>query len=68
VALLFLGERPITDEMTSTVCSTFGSSIYSSAIPYIASDYGVSTEVTTLGLSLYIVGYIPGPILFAPLS
>lgn len=50
------------------MCSTFASSIYSSAIPYIASEYSVSTEITTLGLSLFIVGYIPGPILFAPLS
>ncbi|KAI5474213.1 MFS general substrate transporter [Pseudohyphozyma bogoriensis] len=30
--------------------------------------YGVSTEVMTLGTSLFIAGYIPGPIVFAPIS
>jgi DHA1 family multidrug resistance protein-like MFS transporter len=29
---------------------------------------GISTEVGILGLSLFIAGYVPGPVLFAPLS
>jgi DHA1 family multidrug resistance protein-like MFS transporter len=29
---------------------------------------GISTEVSILGLSLFIAGYIPGPIIFAPIS
>jgi DHA1 family multidrug resistance protein-like MFS transporter len=31
-------------------------------------DAGISTEVSILGLSLFIAGYVPGPIIFAPVS
>ncbi|EIM92287.1 MFS general substrate transporter [Stereum hirsutum FP-91666 SS1] len=51
-----------------TMCSTFASSIFSSASNDVSEQYGVSTEVTILGLSLFVLGYVPGPIFFAPLS
>ncbi|KAI5474215.1 MFS general substrate transporter [Pseudohyphozyma bogoriensis] len=51
-----------------TMCSTFASAIFSSAIEETSQIYGVSTEVMTLGTSLFIAGYIPGPIVFAPIS
>ncbi|KAI9039329.1 MFS transporter [Aspergillus affinis] len=40
----------------------------SSGAPAIASEFGVSSEVTTLCLSLYVLGYAVGPVLLAPLS
>ncbi|KAK4553706.1 hypothetical protein LTR86_009204 [Recurvomyces mirabilis] len=41
---------------------------YSSASDEISSTFNVSAEVTTLGLSLYILGFAIGPMLLAPLS
>ncbi|CEQ41291.1 SPOSA6832_02992 [Sporobolomyces salmonicolor] len=52
----------------TTMSSTFASSIFSSATGYVAQQYHVSTEVATLGTSLFLAGYIPGPIFWAPLS
>lgn len=34
----------------------------------VANLFGVSTEVTTLGLALYVLGFATGPIVWAPLS
>ncbi|EGY20880.1 polyamine transporter 4 [Verticillium dahliae VdLs.17] len=47
---------------------TIGSSIFGSAQDAVAREFGVSEEVTILGTSLYLVGYIFGPLLFGPLS
>ncbi|GAA6019837.1 hypothetical protein JCM10207_003716 [Rhodosporidiobolus poonsookiae] len=52
----------------TTMSSTFASSVFSSALPYVAEQYNVSEEVATLGVSLFILGYVVGPIIFAPLS
>ncbi|CAD6571028.1 MAG: hypothetical protein TREMPRED_000107 [Tremellales sp. Tagirdzhanova-0007] len=52
----------------TTMCATFASSIFASASPFIAKDYGLSTEVTILGLSLFLLGFGFGPVLWAPLS
>ena len=52
----------------TTMCSTFASSALSPALPYIAEEYGISREVAVLGISLFVAGYIPGPLLFAPAS
>lgn len=53
------------------VC-TFGpqsaSSIYSASTDQIASEFGVSTEVSTLGVSLFLFGVGLGPMFFAPIS
>jgi hypothetical protein len=46
----------------SAVCSTFASSVFSPAFRFVSEEYHVSTEVVILGLSLYVVGFIPGPI------
>ncbi|KAL5332561.1 benomyl/methotrexate resistance protein [Aspergillus crustosus] len=46
----------------------FGSSIYVGAVPEIIEIFGVSAEVSSLGLALYVIGYGLGPMLFAPLS
>jgi DHA1 family multidrug resistance protein-like MFS transporter len=52
----------------TTFNTTFTSSIYSTANSVVSSEFHVSTEVGTLGLSLYVLGFACGPIFFSPLS
>lgn len=52
----------------TSLVSTFASGIYADATTSLASIYHVSTEVTLLGLSLYVLGFATGPICWAPLS
>ncbi|WVF66242.1 hypothetical protein IAT40_000982 [Kwoniella sp. CBS 6097] len=52
----------------TTACATFSSSIFSAASQFVARDYGISTEVSILGLSLFLLGFTVGPVLFAPVS
>ncbi|KAJ5919503.1 hypothetical protein N7454_009338 [Penicillium verhagenii] len=40
----------------------------SSGAPGIQKEFGVSSEITTLALSLYVLGYAIGPVMLAPLS
>ncbi|KAF2876078.1 major facilitator superfamily protein [Massariosphaeria phaeospora] len=49
--------------------SVLDSALPSGAIDYIAKDFNVTSEVQlALPISLYLVGYILGPLLFGPLS
>lgn len=48
--------------------TTFASAVFSPAIRPVAEEFGVSTEVSTLGTSLFLFGLGLGPLLFAPLS
>ena len=48
--------------------AAFGSSIFSAATRKVAVIFGVSTEVGILGVSLYVLGFATGPILWAPFS
>ncbi|KAF3936396.1 hypothetical protein ABW19_dt0201817 [Dactylella cylindrospora] len=52
---------------TSAFC-VWGSSIFSPAIVAVSREFGVSTEVGTLGVSLYVLGFATGPMIWAPLS
>lgn len=52
----------------TTFVAAFGSSIFSAATIKVASVYGVSAEVGTLGVSLYVLGFATGPIIWAPFS
>ncbi|KAI4089681.1 MAG: hypothetical protein LQ348_002186 [Seirophora lacunosa] len=52
----------------TTLVSAFASSIFSTATQVVAAYFGVSAEVGVLGLSLYVLGFATGPILWAPLS
>ena len=52
----------------TTLVAAFGSSIFSTATLTVSEYFGVSTEVATLGLSFYVLGFATGPILWAPLS
>jgi MFS family permease len=47
---------------------TFASSDFGPAGPVVASEYGVSVEVTNLSVALFVAGFAAGPLLFAPLS
>ncbi|KAL5339394.1 major facilitator superfamily domain-containing protein [Aspergillus crustosus] len=46
----------------------FGSSISVGATPELIERFGISVEVSSLALALYVVGYGLGPLLFSPLS
>lgn len=51
------------------VNSTMGSSLPSMAIPYIAATFGVTAEQQlVLPISVYLIGYVFGPIIWGPLS
>ncbi|KAI5481709.1 hypothetical protein MNV49_002935 [Pseudohyphozyma bogoriensis] len=52
----------------STLCVSFGSSVYAGGISDMIQYFHVSTEVITLGLSLYVLGFAVGPLLWAPFS
>ncbi len=45
-----------------TFCVTFASSVFSNATVPVAELYHVSTEVTTLGTSLFVLGFAFGPL------
>lgn len=52
----------------TTLTSAFASSIFSAATIAVADQFGVSEEVGILGLSLYVLGFATGPIVWAPFS
>ncbi|KAK5281230.1 hypothetical protein LTR40_005180 [Exophiala xenobiotica] len=47
---------------------TFGSSVWSSTIPVTSKQFDVSETVAVLGVSLYVLGFALGPIVWGPLS
>ncbi|KDQ59492.1 hypothetical protein JAAARDRAFT_153379 [Jaapia argillacea MUCL 33604] len=47
---------------------SFSSSAYSGGLNYTQQDLHVSEEVAVLGISLYVLGFGLGPLLFAPMS
>lgn len=48
--------------------SSFASAIFSSTVGTTSAKFGVSTEVTTLGVTLYVLGFATGPTFWAPAS
>ena len=52
----------------SALIISLASSGYSGSIEYVIQQYNVSEEVATLGLSLFVMGFSIGPLLWAPLS
>lgn len=52
----------------TTMGSTWASSVFSPGLGQIAEQFDVSTEVATLGLTLLLLGFGVGPLLWAPLS
>jgi multidrug resistance protein len=53
---------------STTLTVTFGSSVFSSTITVTAAEFGVSDTVMILGVSLYVLGFAIGPIVWGPLS
>ncbi|KAK9471910.1 major facilitator superfamily domain-containing protein [Dipodascopsis tothii] len=51
-----------------TFVVALASSIFTAGITTIAAQFGVSSTVGTLGLTLYVVGFATGPLVFAPMS
>ncbi|QRV90285.1 major facilitator superfamily transporter [Ceratobasidium sp. AG-Ba] len=52
----------------STLCVSFASSSYSGGIQYMMADLHMGQYVAILGISLYVVGFGLGPLLWGPLS
>ena len=52
----------------TTMGSTFSSSVYAPAASQIGDQFGVSQEVSFLGLSFLLLGFGLGPLVWAPLS
>ena len=51
-----------------SLTATLSSSIFSNAAPAVGREFHVGREVTTLGTSLFVLGYAFGPIIWAPVS
>ncbi|KAJ5273712.1 hypothetical protein N7478_008837 [Penicillium angulare] len=51
-----------------TICVTFASSVCSTATKVTAKHFHVSEEVMILATSLFVLGFVFGPIIFGPLS
>ncbi|BGP30492.1 hypothetical protein JCM10296v2_002247 [Rhodotorula toruloides] len=52
----------------STLCIAFGSSIYAGGLADFLIYFKTSVTIVTLGLSLYVLGFALGPLLWAPFS
>ncbi|KAL2156838.1 hypothetical protein VTH06DRAFT_4215 [Thermothelomyces fergusii] len=52
----------------TTMTAAFGSSIFSAATRAVGVEFGVSSEVSLLGVSFYVLGFATGPTFWAPLS
>ncbi|KAM0263175.1 hypothetical protein ACHAQJ_001330 [Trichoderma viride] len=52
----------------TTFITTFAGGVYAPAISTIARDYHIAPEVATLGVTLYVLGFSAGPLLWGPLS
>ncbi|RAL17085.1 MFS transporter [Aspergillus homomorphus CBS 101889] len=52
----------------ATLAVALVSSAYTGGIVEIEKDFGIGTEVATLGVSLFVLGFAIGPLLWAPLS
>ncbi|OQV01755.1 hypothetical protein CLAIMM_07052 [Cladophialophora immunda] len=52
----------------TTMSATWASSSYSPGTEQVSHDFHVGTEVSTLGTTLFLIGFGIGPLLWAPLS
>ncbi|KAK1836071.1 major facilitator superfamily domain-containing protein [Podospora conica] len=61
--------RIVLTTMMLIVNSTMGSALPSNALPFIAAEWQVKSEQQmVLPISVYLIGYIMGPLLWAPMS
>ncbi|KAF4971449.1 hypothetical protein FZEAL_9848 [Fusarium zealandicum] len=52
----------------ATLAVAFVSTAYSGGVSEIIKEFGVSTEVVILGISMFVLGFAIGPLFWAPLS
>ncbi|KAH7374174.1 major facilitator superfamily domain-containing protein [Cadophora sp. MPI-SDFR-AT-0126] len=52
----------------ATLAVAFSSSAYTGSIPGLISEFDVSTELATLGITFFVLGFAIGPLIWAPLS
>lgn len=52
----------------TTFVVTFASSVFSSGLRAVAAEFNISTEVATLGTSLFVLGFAVGPLVLSPPS
>ncbi|KAK8076028.1 hypothetical protein PG994_003300 [Apiospora phragmitis] len=52
----------------ATLAVTFISSAYLGAVPGIMADFEISDDLAVLGVSVFVLGFALGPLLWAPLS
>lgn len=52
----------------ATLSAAFASSAYSGGVGDVVRDFKVSQEVAILGVSLFVLGFAVGPLLWAPMS
>ncbi|KAG0668275.1 hypothetical protein C6P42_005016, partial [Pichia californica] len=52
----------------NTFCIAFGSAIFAQAVIPLSKIYHVHYVVTTLSVTLYVLGFATGPVIWAPLS
>ncbi|MCJ1464878.1 MFS siderochrome iron transporter 1 [Pseudocyphellaria aurata] len=52
----------------ATLAVSFVSSAYTGGLQQVVEEFGTSEEVVTLGVSLFVLGFAIGPLLWAPLS
>lgn len=52
----------------STLAVAFVSTAYSGGVSEVIRDFHVSTEIAILGISLFVMGFAIGPLVWAPLS
>ncbi|KAF4157631.1 hypothetical protein CNMCM6069_005405 [Aspergillus lentulus] len=52
----------------ATLAVTLVSSAYTGGVEEIRQEFGIGSEVATLGVSLFVLGFAIGPLLWAPLS
>ncbi|KAF2086226.1 MFS general substrate transporter [Saccharata proteae CBS 121410] len=52
----------------ATLAVAFVSSAYSGGVDQILAQFEVNSEIVTLGISLFVIGFAIGPLLWAPMS
>lgn len=52
----------------ATLAVAFVSSAYSGGVRQIITEFQCSAEVVTLGISVFVLGFAIGPLLWAPMS
>ncbi|RMZ79745.1 hypothetical protein DV738_g3275, partial [Chaetothyriales sp. CBS 135597] len=58
----------VADVAIATLAVAFVSTAYTGAVKEVIEEFHISSEVATLGVSLFVLGFALGPLLWAPMS